>query len=227
MITGQENINALLANFARLTYRIALTNGDGGLAARSSCFLYQPDADKHPFVITAGHGTPEKGAFIETPIRTDNETLTINAGNFQIFYDGEGGITDYAYSVLPLDLIKRDTQGVPLVLETYQYKFIKADKKGLYGFAVINSYEMVRISSGYGLQNYFCYEIGLTLSDQNDYFNYFKLPANFKGDEYYEGASGAPIFDEEGAITSILVGGSEADGILKAFRLDNIELKYF
>ncbi len=57
---------------------------------------------------------------------------------------------------------------------------------------------------------------------QDEHINYFK-PAEFKGDDYYKGASGSPIADPEGQITSILIGGTD-DSLLRAFRMDNIEI---
>lgn len=224
---GENNINKLLGQFTKITYRLALCDIDGRLMARSSGFLYQPDPTKYPFVVTAGHDTPVKGVAIETDIIIDGEKkLALNAGEFQVFYSGQHGDYDYAYSVLPLDLIQKDLKKIGFNLDVYRGKFVKAQKGEPYGFAVLNDYEFVPTSSGYGQQRFLCSEVNLELLNQDEHFNYFKLSRPFPEDDYYPGASGAPIFDIEGAITSILIGGADDKSYLKAFRLDNIEFTY-
>ena len=63
------------------------------------------------------------------------------------------------------------------------------------------------------------------LDKENGQYLVFKNRIKRQGHEYYQGASGSPIADPEGAITSILIGGCEKTGLLRAFRLDNVDIK--
>lgn len=187
--------------------------------------LILPKGFDVPVVITAGHGMPEKGAFIETRIHKDGQTFMMNAGEFKVFHNNEG--MDFSFSELPVHLYKEEIekyQGVDIIC--YRHDFIKALKGDHgYGFAVINNFEFIKNEDGFVLPTYCCHELFLELVDQNEHTNYFKLARQFQGHEYYEGASGSPIVDQEGAVTSILVGGDEGTGLLRAFRLDNIKLR--
>lgn len=226
MTTKEEkHINKFIDLLTKVTVRISTWNENGELKGRASGFLYQPSADKIPIIITAGHKLPEIGSFIETRIKKEGKTFSINAGKFNIFYNHND--IDYAYSELPIEIYKEELEKYKDVeFITYQHKFIKAMKDEVYGFAVINDYaEFVKNGDGYILPSYCCYEIYLELVEQDEHLNYFKPARDFQGHEYYQGASGSPIADPEGAITSILIGGCEKTGLLRAFRLDNIDIK--
>ena len=220
----KENLHQLVDHLTKFTFRISKWNEEGKLTGRCSGFLYQPSNLQIPIVITAGHGMPEKGAFIETRIRKDGKTFMMNAGEFKVWYNHED--IDFAFSVLPAHLYREEIEKFSGIdLSCYTHDFIKA-KKGDegYGFAVINNYEFIKDGNGFVLPTYCCHELFLELVEQDEHINYFKLAREFQGHEYYEGASGSPIADQEGAITSILIGGDEKTGLLRAFRLDNIEL---
>lgn len=226
MMTKQEknNIEKFINHFVRLTVRILHWDSERKLTGRSSGFLYQPDTKLLPLIITAGHGTPKQGAFIETPIIKNGQTLSLNGGEFKVFYHHDN--FDYAYSKLPLDTIQQDLEkGTEIEFTAYRHKFIKAKKNEAYGFAVVNNYEFVKTDDGLILPTYCCYEIGLELIKQDEHINYFKTARPIQDHEYYQGASGSPIADPEGAITSILIGGTDPKEFLRAFRLDNINLK--
>ncbi len=220
----EKHINKFIDLLTKVTVRISTFNESGQLIGRSSGFLYQSSSNEIPIVITAGHKQSEKGVFIETRIRKDDKTLLINGGKFNVFYNHSD--IDYAYSELPIDIYKKEIEKYKNIeFISYQHKFVKAIKGEAYGFAVINDYaEFVKNGDDYNLPSYCCYEIYLELVEQTDHINYFKLARDFQGHEYYQGASGSPIANPEGAITSILIGGDDKLGLLKAFRLDNIEL---
>jgi hypothetical protein len=219
-----KNLDILVDHLTKVTIRIIKLSEDGNKIGHCSGFLFQPEPNTIPFVITAGHELPKLGSFIETRIKKDGKPLLINAGEFSVFYNHKD--IDYAYSRLPIDLYKEEMQayeGVEFI--AYQHKFIKAIPNEGYGFAVINNYEFVKSGDDLVLPLYCCYELFLELVDQDEHLNYFKVAREFQGHEYYRGASGSPIADQEGAITSILISGDNKDEILKAFRLDNIDIK--
>ena len=218
-----ENINMFIDQMTQVTVRIVKRDSSDNIIGMASGFLYQPDEDYLPIVITAGHKTPEKGCFIETTIRKDGQPLCVNAGEFTVFYSHKD--VDYAYSHLPIDLIKRDIEGIANVeIITYRHKFVKAKKKEAYGFAVWNDYEFVKMGNTLSLPRYCCYEVGLTLVKQDEHINYFETARPIQDHEYYRGASGSPVADPEGKITGILIGGTDPIEHLRVFRLDNIDL---
>jgi hypothetical protein len=186
--------------------------------------LYQPDPKSSLVVVTAGHHLPTKGVFIETRITKGDKTLCLNAGEFKVFYNYDN--IDYAYSRLPIEIIKRDlNKGTQVDYLAYRHQFIRAKKGEAFGFAVWNNYELVKSGDRLLLPRYCCFEIGMELVNQDEHINYFKTNDPLKGDEYYQGASGSPIADPEGAITSILIGCTDDRSFLKGFRLDNVELR--
>lgn len=206
-----------------LTFRICHWDKDGNLQGRSSGFLYQKNEDSPMLVITAGHKTPPHGSFIETKHVYENSTAAINAGNFEVFYQHEQ--IDYAYSILPIDLIKRDIEAnMQFEFIVYKEAFDKAIKDEAYGFAVRNNYEFVKTPTGLIAPTYLCCEAFMELEKQTEHINYFKTSRPIQEHEYYRGASGSPITDPTGRINSILIGGTEPKKLLKGFRLDNMEL---
>lgn len=221
----EENIRKFIDHMTKVTVRISSWNEKGELAGRASGFLYQNSDEEIPIVLTAGHKLPKKGSFIDTRVIKDGKTFSINAGKFDIFYNHDD--IDYAYSKLPVDIYKKELEQYKDVeFFSYRHEFVKAEKGEAYGFAVINDYgEFINNHNGYLLPSYCCFEVGLELVKQDEHINFFKLSREFQGDEYYQGASGSPIADPEGAITSILIGGCEETGLLRASRLDNIKIK--
>lgn len=215
-----ENIRNFIDHLTRFTVRIVKFGPNGEIIAMSSGFLYQPNAKSPLVVITAGHKTPTKGAFIETRITKDGQTLCLTAGKFTVFYNFDN--IDYAYSFLPIDKIQSDLdKDIRVEYIAYRHEFIKAEKREAYGFAVWNNYEFVRSGNELLLPRYCCYEVGMKLAKQDEHINYFKTSRSLQADEYYEGASGSPIAAPEGAITSILIGRTEDEKYRKGFRLDN------
>lgn len=185
-------------------------------------FLYHPDNSYPPIVISAGHGTPEKGCFIETKILRNGKLLCINAREFKVFHSKDG--LDYSYSYLNDDVIKSgNKEKADIEIINYIHRFFKAKENEEYGFAVSNNYELIRDGDSLCLPRYCCYEIGLKLVKQDENINYFKTLGQIQNHEYYKGASGSPVSDPEGRITGILVGGTDPIEHLRVFRLDNID----
>ena len=220
----KENILAFIDHMTNVTMRIVKWNEQGELTGMSSGFIYQPDINYHPIVITAGHKMTTKGVFLETRFIKDGRPLLINAGEFKIFLNDND--IDYAYSRLPLDIIKRDLENdAKFECIIYRHEFVKAKKNEAYGFAVINNHlEFIKSGDSLLLPTYCCTEIGLELVKQEEHINYFRPSRQIQDDDYYRGASGSPIADPEGAITSILIGPTDPRELLCAFRLDNIKL---
>jgi hypothetical protein len=207
----------------KVTFRICHWGKDGQLKSRSSGFLYQRTPESPIVVITAGHHTPPKGSFIETTQVYENQTLAVNTGEFKVFYNNND--IDYAYSILPLDLIKKSiSKGMSFEFSIYKEPMIKAVNTELYGFAVQNNYEFVKYSDALVVPTYLCHELYMELVIQDDNINYFKTSRPIQDHEFYQGASGSPITDQYGRITSILIGGTDPIEFLKGFRLDNIDL---
>lgn len=207
----------------KVTFRICHWNENGELLSRSSGFLYKKTEASPTLVITAGHGTPPVGSFIETTHVYKDKTAAVNAGKFKVFYSNDK--IDYAYSELPLELIAKSlTPDMKFEFTAYKEPFVKAIKDEAYGFAVRNNYEFVNTGGNLVAPIYLCYELYLELVHQDEHINYFRPARPVMEHEYYAGASGSPISDPSGKICSILIGGTEPREFLKAFRLDNIEL---
>lgn len=215
----QKFIDLLLG----VTFRICHWDQDGALKSRSSGFLYQKTLESPLLVITAGHHTPPEGSFIETKLVHDRQTAAVNAGKFQVFYNHDD--IDYAYSILPLELIQKSlAPGMSFEFTVYKEPFVQAVNDEAYGFAVLNNYEFIKSGNTHIVPTYLCYELYLDLVKQDEHINYFKPAREIGEHEYYEGASGSPIADPFGRITSILIGGTDPREFLRAFRLDNIDL---
>ena len=220
----EENVRTFIDNFTKITVRISSFSKHGEMTGRSSGFLFQSSEDAIPLVVTAGHKLPAKGSFIETRVSKEHSTLSINAGEFRIFYNGDD--IDYAVSELPTELYRKEIEQYNVVdFFSYRHKFVPAVPNEAYGFAVINNYEFTRDINGLILPTYCCVEVGMELVEQTERLNIFKLARPHQGDEYYQGASGAPIADPEGQITSILIGRVPGTELLKASRLDNVDVK--
>jgi hypothetical protein len=207
----------------KVTFRICHWNEKGELTSRSSGFLYKKSEISPTLVITAGHGTPPEGSFIETTHVHMDKTAAINAGKFTVFYSADN--MDYAYSELPLELITKSlSKDMSFEFTVYKEPFVNAVKDEAYGFAVRNNYEFVKMGHKLIAPTYLCHELYLELERQDEHVNYFKPSRPIMEHEYYAGASGSPIADPSGKICSILIGGTDPREFLRAFRLDNIEL---
>ena len=193
----------------------------GSLCHRSG-FLYQRKENEAPLVVTAGHECPPVGSFVETRISKNGRPLCYNAGKFEVFYS-EGQI-DFAYSKIPIDVIKKDLPpDVRIEFLAYkQHGFGSPSSGEAYGFAVWNNYELVDTGNELLLPQYCCYEVGMELSGEDTWQYFFKTQKELKEDEYYHGASGAPITDPEGKICSILLGRTADKKYLRGLKLNDV-----
>lgn len=205
----------------KFTVRIIAFKSESEISGHRSGFLYQRKENEAPLVITAGHGCPPAGSFVETRIPTNQRPLCYNAGKFEVFYT-EGQI-DFAYSKLPIDVIKKDLPpDVRIEALAYKHSFGSPSTGEAYGFAVWNNHELVETGDGLLLPQYCCYEVGMELAAEDTWQCFFKTQKALKEDEYYEGASGAPITDPEGRICSILLGRTEDKKYLRGHKLDEV-----
>lgn len=222
-VNEQKALQRFIDLMLKVTFRICNWDKDGKLKSRSSGFLYRKSESSPILVITAGHGTPPEGSFIESTYTYKNQTAALNAGKFKVFYQQDG--IDYAYSELPLELIKKSIKpSMSFEFNIYKNPFVNAVKDEAYGFAVRNNYEFVKMGNTLVLPTYLCYELFMELEKQDEHINYFKPSRPIQEHEYYKGASGSPISDPTGRICSILIGRTEPLEFLRAFRLDNIDL---
>ena len=140
--SAKINILNFIGFLTKFTVRIDKAAPDGKMTGFCSGFLYQSDPKNPLMVITAGHQMPPKVAFIETRITRGDRTVCLNAGEFNVFYNHVD--IDYAYSRLPLDIIRRDLdKEMKFDYTAYRHRFILARKREAYGFAVWNNYEIV------------------------------------------------------------------------------------
>lgn len=212
--------------FSNISYRLVRVNEQGAITGLASCFLYQPDPQSSIiYVVTAGHScAAEPGVlFIETANKNEEGMpLLLNAGKFIILYEETELGLDIAVSKLPVHMFN----DVPadLALFVYRDNFIAALPDEAYGFAVKNNYDFIKSGDTIFVERYYCYELFMELERQEEYVNFFKLARPFQDDDFYRGASGAPIADGEGVITSILIGRSECNNYMRTFRLDNFDV---
>jgi hypothetical protein len=220
-IKQNNDYDEFVEHMKKITCRIIHTDKDGVINGFSSGFIFQNE--KTNYVITAGHGTKPFGCFIEKTIIPNEKVLLVNAGKFNVHFDI--GTYDIAYSILPVELIKKSLKNIRNVdLECYKHNFINASKNEAYGFAVENNHEFRMDGKQLVLPRYVCFEVFLELEKQDEHFNYFRTSRKPQPDYYYSGASGSPIADPAGKINSILIGGTEPRELLRAFRLDNFKL---
>ncbi len=208
----------------KFTVRIIAFKSEREINGHRSGFLYQRKENEVPLVITAGHGCPPAGSFVETRILRNKKPLCYNAGKFEVFHT-EGQI-DFAYSKLPIDIIKKDLPpDVRIEVLAYKHSFDSPSTREAYGFAVWNNYELVSTGDELLLPQYCCYEVGMELAGEDTWQYFFKTQKELKEDEYYDGASGAPICDPEGRICSILLGRTKDKRYLRGHKLMEVSRK--
>ena len=206
---------------AKFTVRIISFGSEGEINGFRSGFLYQRKENEAPLVVTAGHGCPSVGSFVETRIPIDGRPLCYNAGKFEVVYSP--GQIDFAYSRIPIDVVKKDLPpDVQIEYLAYKHAFGSPSCGEAYGFAVRNSYELVDTGSELLLPQYSCYEVGMQLSGEDKWQYFFRTQKELREDEYYDRASGAPITDLEGKICSILLGRTEDNKYLRGHKLDAV-----
>jgi hypothetical protein len=214
----RRRIQQYVEFMTKFTVRIISFKGEREISGHRSGFLYQGKENETPFVVTAGHGCPPVGSFVETRILSNGRPLCYNAGRFEVFYT-EGQI-DFAYSKIPIDVIKKDLPpGVRIEVLAYKHAFGSASPGEAYGFAVWNNYELVNTGNELLLPQYCCYEVDMELSGEDTWQYFFRTRKELKEDEYYQGASGAPITDPEGKICSVLLGRTEDKKYLRGHKL--------
>lgn len=153
-----QGVWSYLNFMTKFTVRIISFKDNGDIGHRSG-FLYQPDENDLPLIITAGHGCPKKGSFVETRILKDGRPLCYNAGEFKVFIT-EGAV-DLAYSKIPVDIIRKDLSfDQSIEHKAYKDKFYVPSRGTAYGFAVLNNYEATEENI---LPQYCCYEVGMEL----------------------------------------------------------------
>ena len=202
--------------------RIITFDSSKNIIGQRSGFFYKPTDYEVPIIITAGHGCPETGSFVETRIAKDQKPSCYNAGNFNIFYS-ENSI-DIAYSKLPIDIIRKDLpDNVKIDYLAYSHEFMEPVKSEAYGFAVWNNYELVMSGSDLLLPQYSCYEVGMEYDYSDDWQHFFKTQGDLKKDEYYRAASGSPISDLEGKIYSLLLGRTDDGKYLRGLNIKKFQ----
>lgn len=220
---AEKSIQRFLEVMLDLTVRLVKRDADDKIGGWASGFLYQPDKTCWPIVITAGHELPRKGVYIETRRVDNGQVLCLEAGEFEIFHTV--GEIDYAFSHL------LGTSEVPAVagdggvmFTSYEHRFVKAQPGEAYGFAVYSIQDLVRTGRGFEMHRDACFELGMELVEEGEHISLFKTYGPIQRHAHYKGASGSPVADPEGAITGILIGGTNPEQYLRVARLDNITL---
>jgi hypothetical protein len=219
----EEGIQQFLEVMLDLTVRLVVLNDVGKLVGWASGFMYQPDKTCWPIVITAGHQLPPKGVYIETRQVDNGQLLCLEASEFEIFHTA--GKIDYAFShLVAAHELPAAATNAQLIFTTYEHQFVKAQTNEAYGFAVYSIQDLVRTGHGFEMHRDACFELGMELVEEGEYISLFKTAGTIQSHAHYKGASGSPVADPEGAITGILVGGTDPEQYLRIARLDNIIL---
>lgn len=141
------------------------------------------------YTLTAGHNLTSDKKFIETNIVENNHVLCIEAGDLIPIYELNGW--DFAYSVLPVDKIKKAFRELPsapkLEITRYIGPIDVPDSSMPYGFAVYNSDNCMYAMTGFHLlERYECGEVNMEYLEEDEHYYHFALSGQHKGDKYYK-----------------------------------------
>jgi hypothetical protein len=183
-------------------------------------------------LLTAGHNFDRPGAWtLECTVHVSGKTVTLPIPAPQRLLDidlatGETRRLDVAWSWLDLEGYRRTLRELGL-RQKAQFTLYRGPIDGEpvadspYGFA---SYSRVRLDANLSqLDVAPAFEIEMEYRGMDEHgLHEFALARPHQGDDYYCGASGAPIADETGRIVSILVSGLQAENVLFGFPLSRI-----
>lgn len=227
MTTQEETaIRAFIEHMLKYTVRIirnALILPDNFGLASGILVEYNNDL----VLLTAGHNFENPGIWtLETNIVVAGKTLHLPLRDVQLLTQiniGRGTVQkiDLAWALISrvdceaaLDSLPK-TQEQRIEFPLYCGPLDERPKRrSLYGFAAWNQVELHQDVSW--LVSEASYEIGMTYRGtcNDDSLYVFELARSHRGQDYYQGASGAPIADEEGRIIALVSGGDPIDNLI-------------
>jgi hypothetical protein len=232
MAKKKDPIKAYLERLSSLTVRVVCNAGtfeeNGSIG--SGVLLQRPAGLA---LVTAGHNFDRPGTWtLESSVQVRGRTLTLPIPAPQRLFEidlhtGEGGDLDIAWSWLDLDVYRQilreqGPKSSRLEFTAYQGPInSEPAADAMYAFA---AYSRVRLDANLAqLDVAPACEIGMEYQGTDECgLHEFALARPHQGDDYYYGASGAPIADETGRVVSILVSGLKDDNVLFGFPLSRI-----
>ncbi len=210
---------------------VKLSDDKNDILKIASGFIYENQGEY--YIVSAGHALNTPGWVIETNavIESRNETVCIPINfswNIKQLDTKSGTIKDIDFAWAKLDIesfkkeIKKYKKGISedVILPVYH--------ESLDNHLIINeaysyaSWNRVTLIKDFGmLERDFSYELGMEYlpNKSNNDLCTFKLSRAHQGHDYYNGASGAPIFNPLGRIDSILLGGCDQNNELWGLNL--------
>lgn len=170
-------------------------------------------------LLTAGHSFRKGGEWtLELPVYHEGQTLTLRLPEVQLLTRvtarplTEENI-DVAWAAIDPAFVNEAIEAVevtlpaPLEMPMYRGPINEVPTKShAYGFAAWNRVE--KHPDLGTLYSEASFEVGMAFREERDDRYVFELARPHQGDDYYYGASGAPIADESGRIVSIVLEGS-------------------
>lgn len=220
---AQRFVKHMLAYTVRLVRNAASFPTDAGIA---SGFLLE--REDHFLLLTAGHIFDRPGSWtLETNVSDSHTTLHVAVRDVQLiagvnFNTGHVHRIDVAWARIAQSDVCAGLAANPKLsgrrveLPIYRGPLDSLpNRESYYGFAAWNRVEFHEDVST--LVSEPSFEIGLCFLGENSQGLYeFELARPHQGREYYEGASGAPIADEEGRIVGLLLCGDIDRNVLFA-----------
>ncbi|MBL4845537.1 MAG: tetratricopeptide repeat protein [Planctomycetes bacterium] len=187
---------------------------EGTLA--SGCFVEKKDGELSLY--TANHTVKEGEWAWETGIRLGTDGSLLLPIPSRRVVDSARDFAQIPMSLEQLRDARRsfpELEEVPFQVPIYRGPLGLPRKDQLYGFAAANNARLIQQRERYLVRDY-SYEIGMTFEgvDADSGLYRFRLARKHQGDNYYAGASGAPIADQEGQIVALVSSGDARAGII-------------
>lgn len=204
-----ENVESVLSGISSLTYRIHIEGEK--THSMASGFFWHPVPGGPLVFITAGHKVEDNEILINTRLTNEEgNPLLVSIGKFKVFNSEEDG--DFAFCILKSEEHKKLIENFPeLGFYGYLGKFPEPKKDEVFSFAVDNNNhnDFVKIDKETTvLYRYWCYEAWMVYECDLGHFHHLGLSRDHQGHDYYQGASGSPIVNDDGLICGILIGPS-------------------
>lgn len=225
MSTSGDAAQQFVEHMLRYTSRLVsnITNFPEGSGVASG-ILVATDGD--PLLLTAGHIFDGDVPWtLETSLSAAGLTLHLGLRDLQFLMhlDFDVGVAreiDLAWATISRKEVKEALESHPAFahasceLPLYQGPLTDTPTKdALYGYAAWNRVELHEEARTLLREASFEIEMCFTRTNEAGLYE-FSLARTHRGHDYYQGASGAPIADEEGRIVALVVGGDYVADIL-------------
>jgi hypothetical protein len=221
----------------KLTQKLVCMGPSGEIEGWASWFYFRPNNKGNPYLISAAHAIARNNWCIETNMILPEKECVLNVPingamlleRFQLNPNSKGKELDVSWSKIDLERYWREVAKVPDINLRYESTCYDGplDQTPIVGqmhIYVANNHNQViptatstRFGGGYSTE----FEMQYTKM-RDDGLLVFKIPQH-KGDDYYRGASGAPIVDlSTTAIVAILVSGEITKNELYGYPMANV-----